>query len=138
MGRFKYRGKDDRRVRQRVDRDNEDEDQEHDGGSVPLEEIKKSEEYTRRTEYLGIPKKKYAVCFGYLGTNYQGLKMNPGAVTIESMLEKALLIDCTFIIFIIFITFFYKNFSFGDCTFLLNIRKKCNFCRHVIKFYFFV
>ena len=90
MGRFKYRGKDDRRVRQRVDRDNEDEDQEHDGGSVPLEEIKKSEEYTRRTEYLGIPKKKYAVCFGYLGTNYQGLQMNPGAVTIESMLEKAL------------------------------------------------
>ena len=90
MGRFKYRGKDDRRVRQRIDGENEEDEHEHSSGSVPIEEIKKSEEYTRRIEYLGIPKKKYAVCFGYLGTNYQGLQMNPGALTVESMLEKAL------------------------------------------------
>ena len=89
MGRFKYRGKDDRRVRQRIDDENEEDGQEHSSGSVPMEELKKSEEYTRRIEYLGIPKKKYAVCFGYLGTNYQGLQMNPGAITVESMLEKA-------------------------------------------------
>eukprot|EP01038_Epipyxis_sp_PR26KG_P013629 gene13629-18289_t len=35
-------------------------------------------------------KKKYAICFGYLGTNYQGLQINPGAITLEAELEKAL------------------------------------------------
>ena len=39
------------------------------------------------------PKRKYALCFGYLGTQYQGLQVNPGAFSVESMLEKALFLS---------------------------------------------
>ena len=35
-------------------------------------------------------KKKMAVCFGYLGSKYQGLQVNPDADTIEKELERAL------------------------------------------------
>ncbi|SPQ99361.1 unnamed protein product (mitochondrion) [Plasmodiophora brassicae] len=36
------------------------------------------------------PKKKAAVIFGYLGTNYSGLQINPGVSTVEQALELAL------------------------------------------------
>lgn len=58
-------------------------------GSIPIEEIKASEEYKNRVE-SNAPKRKYALCVGYLGSNYQGLQINPDAITVESMLEKAL------------------------------------------------
>lgn len=60
-------------------------------GSFNLEALKASEEFQRRVESnLSNPKRKVALCFGYLGTKYQGLQINPDALTIESTLEKAL------------------------------------------------
>jgi len=40
----------------------------------------------------GIKRKKVkvAVIFGYLGTKYQGLQLNPGAHTVELVLERAM------------------------------------------------
>ena len=58
-------------------------------GSISIDVIKASAEYADR--YISdAPKKKYCVCLGYLGTEYQGLQINPDAVTVESILEKAL------------------------------------------------
>jgi tRNA pseudouridine(38-40) synthase len=62
-------------------------------GSIPIEKIKESEEWQSRHEFPDkAPKRKYALCVGYLGTNYQGLQINPDAVTVESILEKALML----------------------------------------------
>eukprot|EP01138_Halocafeteria_seosinensis_P004212 gb/GECG01004307.1/.p1 GENE.gb/GECG01004307.1/~~gb/GECG01004307.1/.p1 ORF type:complete len:544 (+),score=73.60 gb/GECG01004307.1/:1-1632(+) len=36
------------------------------------------------------PKHKYAILFGYIGTGYQGMQKNPGAHTVEDVVEKAL------------------------------------------------
>jgi tRNA pseudouridine38-40 synthase len=60
-------------------------------GLITLDTIKASDEYAQRV-IMGEnhPKKKYAVCFGYLGSNYQGLQINPDAITIEALLSKAL------------------------------------------------
>ena len=58
-------------------------------GSCDLVELKASEEYARRYETLA-PKRKYALCFGYLGTRYHGLQVNPDAFTVEQQVEKAL------------------------------------------------
>ena len=33
------------------------------------------------------------ICFGYLGTMYQGLQVNPGALTVERELERALFLS---------------------------------------------
>jgi tRNA pseudouridine38-40 synthase len=38
-----------------------------------------------------FPKRKVALCVGYLGTNYSGLQRNPGVHSIDDDLEKALL-----------------------------------------------
>jgi len=60
-------------------------------GSFPIEEVKASPLYLSRIVYPeNTPKRKYALCFGYLGTPYQGLQINPGAYSIESVLERAL------------------------------------------------
>jgi hypothetical protein len=69
-------------------------------GSYDLEELKVTAEYARRIEGVDT-KRKYAICFGYLGSNYQGLQINPGAATIERELEKALFLcggvqECNF------------------------------------------
>lgn len=82
------------RKRQRGDDDDGGEDarrsyDERHKGSIPLEDIKASEAYTRRTESTG-PKRKYAICLGYLGTNYRGLQINPDTKSIEQELERAL------------------------------------------------
>lgn len=37
-----------------------------------------------------VPKKKYAVLFGYAGTRYQGLQINGDAPTVEKALEQAI------------------------------------------------
>ena len=37
-----------------------------------------------------VPKKKYAVMFGYAGTRYQGLQINGDAPTVEKALEQAI------------------------------------------------
>jgi tRNA pseudouridine38-40 synthase len=60
-------------------------------GSIKLETVQASPEWARRIVLPeGTPKRKYAICFGYTGTNYQGLQINPDAMTIEAVLEKAL------------------------------------------------
>ena len=63
-------------------------------GSYPLDEIKSSPEYEKRiTQPEHSVKRKYALCVSYLGTNYQGLQINPGAKTIEQELERALFLS---------------------------------------------
>eukprot|EP00605_Chrysophyceae_sp_TOSAG23-4_P000203 GSChrysophyteH1.ASY1.ANO1.239.1 assembled CDS len=58
-------------------------------GSYDLDKLKESEDYSRRVE-TNAPKRKYAICFGYLGTNYCGLQSNPAADTVEKEVERAL------------------------------------------------
>jgi tRNA pseudouridine38-40 synthase len=58
-------------------------------GSFSLDHVKTSEFYRPGYEASKI-KRKYALCFGYLGTNYQGLQINPNAKTVEAEVEKAL------------------------------------------------
>lgn len=49
-------------------------------GSFSLNEVKSSEDYLRRIETSDAKKRKWALNFGYLGSKYQGLQMNPGRV----------------------------------------------------------
>jgi tRNA pseudouridine38-40 synthase len=70
-------------------------------GSIPLEEIKSHEDYSRRLDHSDAPKRKYAVALGYCGSNYSGLQINPNVITIEAVLEKALFLaggiqECNF------------------------------------------
>jgi tRNA U38,U39,U40 pseudouridine synthase TruA len=62
-------------------------------GSFDLDEITASDVYKNREPLTNTFKRKYALCFGYLGTAYQGLQINPGAHTVEKELEKALLLS---------------------------------------------
>ena len=76
----------------REPRDDRDEFEIHDG-SFKLEELKTLPEWEKRVVQPSCSvKRKYAVCFGYLGSRYQGLQINADAETIEKMLEKALLL----------------------------------------------
>jgi hypothetical protein len=59
-------------------------------GSFTLEELKSCEGYSRRIDNGDAPKRKWALNFGYLGSKYQGLQVNPDANTVEKHLEKAL------------------------------------------------
>lgn len=84
-------------------------------GSFPLDVMKLSAEYSRKIDQSDMPKKKWAVNFGYLGSNYQGLQINPGADTIERYLEKALFLGNILYIYLsltkyisLFIIYFYK------------------------------
>jgi tRNA pseudouridine38-40 synthase len=61
-------------------------------GSFSMEEVVISADYLRRVTFDNAPKKRYALALAYLGTNYRGLQVNPGIVTIESVLERALLL----------------------------------------------
>ena len=73
-------------------RDDRDEFEIHDG-SFKLEELKTLPEWEKRVVQPSCSvKRKYAVCFGYLGSRYQGLRINADTETIEKMLEKALLL----------------------------------------------
>lgn len=77
----------------RVPRDNRDQFSVHEG-SFKIEDIEKLPEWQRRvTQPESAAKRKYALCVGYLGTRYQGLQINPGATTIEAVLEKALFLS---------------------------------------------
>lgn len=69
-------------------------------GSYNYDQLKLTEEFKARIELQG-PKRKYAVCFGYLGTNYQGLQINPDCKSVEAELERALFLagavqDCNY------------------------------------------
>ncbi|CAM9211661.1 unnamed protein product, partial [Ectocarpus fasciculatus] len=55
-----------------------------------MEEIKQTEEYKRKVTFTDAPKRKYALAVAYLGTAYRGLQINPGILTVEAELEKAL------------------------------------------------
>lgn len=62
-------------------------------GSFALSDIKMSADWNKRIEpNTKLKTKKYAVVFGYCGSNYQGLQVNPNALTIEALLERALLL----------------------------------------------
>ena len=58
--------------------------------SIDLVALKESEDWKRRREVVRSSRRKYSLCFGYLGTNYHGLQANPGCKTLESELERAL------------------------------------------------
>ena len=60
------------------------------GGSFSIEEVVACKDYARRIATVDTKKRKWALNFGYLGSNYQGLQMNPQADTVEKHLEKAL------------------------------------------------
>lgn len=63
-------------------------------GSFPIEQLKELEMYKQKIDLApDAPKRKYGLCIGYLGTNYQGLQINPGATTVEQLLERALLLS---------------------------------------------
>jgi tRNA pseudouridine38-40 synthase len=59
-------------------------------GSFSLDEVAQSKDYTRRIQVPDTKKRKWALNFGYIGSNYQGLQMNPDANTVEKHLERAL------------------------------------------------
>jgi tRNA pseudouridine38-40 synthase len=66
-----------------------------------MDAVKQSEDYQRRITGVSVSKKKYAVCFGYLGSAYQGLQINPDAKSVEAELERALFLvgaidECNF------------------------------------------
>lgn len=70
-------------------------------GSYDYDLLKQSAEYTQLRSEIDGPKRKYAVCFSYLGSNYQGLQINPGCRSVEAELERALFLagcvsDCNF------------------------------------------
>jgi tRNA pseudouridine(38-40) synthase len=67
-------------------------DEQGDGGSFPIEEVKACSEWAQRVELTGIPRRKWAVCFGYIGSEYQGSQINPNANSVERHLEKAFLL----------------------------------------------
>lgn len=73
-------------------RDNREEfDGEQHKGSFSIDEIRSCTEYARKIDYSDhTPKRKWALNFGYLGSQYQGLQVNPDANTVEKHLEKAL------------------------------------------------
>lgn len=64
-------------------------------GSFSLEEVMESADYARKLKAADTKKRKWAVNFGYLGTRYQGLQMNPNANTVEKHLERALFLAGT-------------------------------------------
>lgn len=45
---------------------------------------------------IKYPKRKVAIVLAYLGSNYQGMQVNPNAKTIESLLFTSL-VECGFI-----------------------------------------
>lgn len=69
----------------RVSWSRRDSDIERHKGSYDFEELK-----LIKTADAAAAKRKYALCFGYLGSRYQGLQINPGAKSIEAEVEKAL------------------------------------------------
>lgn len=65
-------------------------DQDRHEGSFPLDEVKAMDVYSRRIIQPNSTKRKYALAVAYCGSNYSGLQVNPGAITIEAILERAL------------------------------------------------
>lgn len=52
-------------------------------GNFNCEKLKSSEIWSKRiVQNPGYPKRKYALAVGYSGTGYQGLQINPGAITV--------------------------------------------------------
>jgi tRNA pseudouridine38-40 synthase len=64
-------------------------------GSFTMDELKLQADYARRVDSSSFPKKKWAVNFGYVGTSYQGLQINPGADSVEKHVERALFLGKT-------------------------------------------
>ena len=66
-------------------------------GSIPLDQVKESTEYKDRTQTKDHwVKRKFAVCFAYCGTAYQGLQINPDCKSIEAEMERALFLSGCF------------------------------------------
>ena len=57
-------------------------------GSFSLAAIQESPHWQNRVLPVEFcPKRKYAVAVGYCGSKYQGLQINPGAITIGILIE---------------------------------------------------
>ncbi|KAH7832629.1 putative Pseudouridylate synthase [Monocercomonoides exilis] len=54
------------------------------------DENKSLKENEQKASEGKILKRRVALCFGYVGTEYSGLQINPCAVTVEGVLEKAI------------------------------------------------
>ena len=65
-------------------------------GSFAMDELKLQADYARKMDSSSFPKKKWAINFGYVGTSYQGLQINPGADSVEKHLERALFLGKCF------------------------------------------
>lgn len=59
-------------------------------GSFPIDNVKAHPSYTPIDESVPHIKRKYALCFSYLGSAYQGLQINPDCKSVEAELERAL------------------------------------------------
>lgn len=71
----------------------EDEEQQYTNrhpGSFPLDDLKALPFYVPVDETVSHIKRKYALCFSYLGSSYQGLQINPDCKSVEAELERAL------------------------------------------------
>lgn len=59
-------------------------------GSFPIDDVKSYPGYQPIDESVPHIKRKYALCFSYLGSAYQGLQINPDCKSVEAELERAL------------------------------------------------
>ena len=75
------------------DGSDEEQSEERHKGSYDYDALLTEDIYKSRVEWPDAVKRKYAVCFGYLGSSFQGLQINPGARTVEAELEKALFLS---------------------------------------------
>ena len=85
---FKKPGKGDKGAKHWGKRTKEDENSHavH-AGSVPIEELKVSKEWEQRIVHDNsvASKRKYAICVGYVGTEFVGSQINPGFRTVEQV-----------------------------------------------------
>jgi tRNA pseudouridine(38-40) synthase len=75
--------------------DSDNDGMERHKGSYPIEDLQKTEEYKNRVDIVGL-KRKFAICFSYLGSQYQGLQINPDCKSVEAEVEKALFLAGSF------------------------------------------
>jgi hypothetical protein len=95
MGKRKYQGRNISRneeQNQAIWRPRDENEVKH-PGSFSIDDIKKMPAWASRSMLPeNARKQKFALCFGYLGSAYHGLQINEGCVTVESVLERAMLL----------------------------------------------
>lgn len=82
-----------KRSRNEEDADEDDNEQQFSSrhpGSYPITDLTTLPAYVPIDENISHIKRKYALCFSYLGSAYQGLQINPDCKSVEAELERAL------------------------------------------------